>query len=166
MESKSQDVISASPKAPQRSNSSFEERFDSVLTMGISPQVWMNVHRQKSNNSLFVDIRRKHELRMGGKKLYVPTRFGVFLRKSEFDEIQSLYKTWINGKKETEMPFKIENDGRRVLFGMGNSQFFKIKLETPSKISELELSPDEMKKVADYTLSENLAFAMSGVDAE
>lgn len=166
MESKTCET--SSPKSSSRpSSSSFEERFEQVLTFEISPQLLVTVHRLKVNNSLFVDIRRRRELRVGGKKLHVPTKFGAFLRKSEFDEIRSIARSWIDGKKESDIPAVLESqDGRQVLFGKGQTQRFKIKLHTPSKISELELSSIEMERVVSYSLSENLAFALTGVDYE
>ena len=136
---------------------SFNDKFEQLLLQEISPQIWLSVYRSKSMNaSVFIDIRQKRERRYNGERTLIPTKFGVFLRRQEFDQIKDIFEAWTKGLMEPEVPHEIKLDGRKVTFTKDGERY-KISLNTNSKFSGVILSAAQMKKLVSYSLAENLA---------
>ena len=147
-------------------SNSFNDNFEQILQHEVSPNIWLSVFRLKILiAALYVDIRQKQESKSNGKTTLYSTKNGVFLRRHEFDDIKEIYNSWKQGLLEPNVPHEINSDNRKVLFGKDGDKF-EITLQNRAKVSKMVLSSDQMRLLADYPLTENLASLIAEMNWE
>lgn len=95
MNSNNNEQGNSSNKFVQRKK--FSEEFDQLLSVEISPGLWIAVQKPKRNGEVFfVDIRRKKEGMWQGNKIFIPTKAGLFLRSAEYDKLKHKLETFVS----------------------------------------------------------------------
>ena len=148
----------------ERPPNTFNDRFEQLLLHEITPTLWLSVYRSKVlNAAVYVDIREKRERKNKGERTFIPTKFGVFLRRMEFDELQEIYQSWQKGSKEPNIPHEIFSEGRRVIFSKEGDRY-RIFLTNHSRLSDIILTAYEMEKLAQYNMAEALASVLAEIN--
>ncbi len=154
----SQQVANSLKKPVHRKK--FTEEFEQLLNVEISQTLWVTVHKSRSaQGTTFVDIRRKKEGQWQGKKIYIPTRYGLFLKYKEYEKLKERFYHYL---KQTDNGFQFSIFTGRTLLGevAADGKSFALELKTESKESKLVLTDEEIIKLNSHSVVDGIAAAM------
>lgn len=154
--------INSVQSAKKLQRKKFSDEFEQLLNVEISKSLWVTVHKSKSlpqaQETMFVDIRRKKEGNWKGKKIYIPTQQGVFLKYTEYENLKTKFQLFLAGE---EKHFFMENDCKRTLEGKDvDGVNLEVTLKTEHKESTLTLHHSEIEKLISDPIADGIASAM------
>lgn len=140
----------------------FSDEFEQLLNVEISKTLWVTVHKSKSlpqvHETMFVDIRRKKEGNWNGKKIYIPTQQGLFLKYIEYENLKANFELFLAGH---EKHFEVSYSSKRTLIGKADGGTnLEVTLKTEYKESALTLQRSEIEKLLSDSIAEGIASAM------
>lgn len=143
------------------SSTSFEDRFQQLFCVEISPKLWLTVQRAKSSNGqTYVDIRRRMERVINGVKTQIPTKLGLFLRYNEFESLKEKLNNTNEGNREFELNL---NGGREISCNGQQIGAVEIRLKAGAKETCIRLEKDEIFKVATHSIPDQVFAAMQEI---